>query len=274
VDAPDEKKAEVEQPAAPKPAASAVSADLWKKIQVILSQATPVKYVSKGPDVSMFMRHPPQPPDFVENPGLNERVNTQVDLLKKLYSTFPPDVQEQFPKVLIARLNSRTASVIAHTLVELHYVNSLREWSKIDDVGLAFWRAITEKLRYEHWVFSPDDFQHVLKGLGSIYRTAVAGMSSAGRDTLKKEYQEGSRAKYTLDNEIRPVTQRVEYVRLKAELLNLQNPALDTDRRELLSRLEVLSKGCGNGGKKNGSSPVATRGDWLASGDFRDILRD
>lgn len=239
MDTPEEKKAEPEKTAAVKPGQTTVSADLWKRMQVILSQATPVKYVFRGPDVSIFGGTKKEQ-DFVENPGLYDRLNTQVDLLKKLYTTFPPDVQEQFPKVLLAQLDNRTASVIAHTLVELHYVNALREWSKIDEVGLTFWRAIAEKLRYEHWLFSPDDLQHVFKGMGGIYTTAIAKMSSAGRDTLSKEYQEGNRARYTLDDVIRPITRRVEYVRLKAELLSVQNPALDTDRRELLSRLEVL----------------------------------
>jgi hypothetical protein len=189
--------------------------------------------------VSMFVRHP-KPPDFVESPGLYDRVNVQVDLLKKLYASFPPDVQEQLPKVLLAQLNNRTAAVIAHTLVELHHVNAVREWSRIDESGLTFWRAIAEKLRYEHWLLSPDDLQHVLKGMSGIYATAIAKMSSAGRETLSKEYKEGERAKQLLDNDLRPITTRVEYDRLKAELLNVQNPALDSDRRELLSRLEVL----------------------------------
>jgi len=47
VDGENEKKPIQEQPASQKAAQTTVSADLWKKIQIILSQAGPVRYVSK-----------------------------------------------------------------------------------------------------------------------------------------------------------------------------------------------------------------------------------
>jgi hypothetical protein len=220
-----------------------VSAELRQNTSYILAQAEAKMYGDADPQLSAFRvtfgpKPEPQALVFVEHPGQYSLVNPQVDLLKRLYATYPPEIQAQFPRVLIAQLSKENARVVAQALVELRYVSALREWTRIDDVGVALWEGIEEKLRYEHWTFSQDDIQHIASGMGGIYTASVEKMA-APADPLSGGYRQGLAVQNFLKR-LRAVYKRVQYIRLKDELLNVQNPALDTDRRELLTRLEVL----------------------------------
>jgi hypothetical protein len=214
-----------------------VPRDLWMKTQCVLSAADRTIYRTARPTMVAFEGAP-------ENPFVNEDanevqlVNEQVELLKRLYVTFPPDVQAVFTMTILAQLTTANAQVVAQTIIELHELHHVTEWDRIDEVGQHFVQGITLKLRWEHWKFTEDDISECIRIVSAVRSHAVKEMNEHAR-AMSSEYVTGRSALHYV-NKFLGVHQRVRYVRLKNELRALPNPAIDADRQVLRSRIEAL----------------------------------
>jgi hypothetical protein len=171
-------------------------------------------------------------------------VNPQVDLLRKLYAATPPDQQSFVIDAIAKAADEKSAAVAAHALVELRAVERLKHWGRFGEVTVNVLEAIGEKLVAEHWKFTEDD----IASIASLYGT-VEGKADAVMQQQKEpgqawrpagEWLWAKRANQVVLPTLGRILNSVQYVRLKNQLNELKNPAIDTDRQELLSRLERI----------------------------------
>ena len=112
------------------PVTTSVPRDLWMKTQYILNAADRTIYRTARPTMVAFEGTSEQP--FV-NEDADEvlLVNEQVELLKRLYVTFPPDVQAMFTMTMLGQLTKANAPVVAQTIIELHELHRVTEWTAL-----------------------------------------------------------------------------------------------------------------------------------------------
>jgi hypothetical protein len=218
---------------------------VWDSVQKILAQSEQFRmYQARGahkPVSGLEIRHDEHRPGprVIEKRGSFELVNPQVLLLKRLYASAAPEGKREIASALLAHLTAQNGRVVAQALVELRQTLSLHYLEQIDERFRVLWDGIADKLAVEHWTFGEDDLRHVESGMHRTRVMATAAMPKEQRGLLKNEQQAAHRMLTTLD-ELRKVVERVKYLRIADGLVKVQNPAIDADRRELLSRLDTL----------------------------------
>ncbi len=205
--------------------------ELRKRVAIIVSQAKP--------DQSMYKIHVPirrlESEEFIANPGEAELSNDQLDLLKIVYAECR-DARSKllFVNCLFSVLGFSTAQLIGHIVIEIGSLDKLRNLLTVVPgrlgVTLGLWTAFAEKLTYESHKFSETD----LDFLEETNKIAVEILAKSGDNSssLQSLMSCLARAKSKI--------QRVQYLRLRKELFEGQNPEINTDKQTLVSRLEAL----------------------------------
>lgn len=169
-----------------------------------------------------------------------EMVNEQVDYLKRLYASISPDLQREFTSELEAQLDERNAPIVAQTLLEFRDTLGLYYWQRFDETALNFWSAIADKVALEHWYFTDEDLDRIESGLYRLRCQLDSALERhrSGNGRPEEIHTVGRASEVFAD--VQRVLDRVRYLRIGMELQGIRNPAIDTDRRTLLSRLETL----------------------------------
>lgn len=219
---------------------------LSTKIQHVLRQADPNRMYRyrEGTDIKAanYFREVACPNDdgVIEKRNLVVLVNEQVDYLRKLYSTAPPEHQQSFSSQLLAQLDADNAAIVAQTVLELRDTLVLFYWEQFDDAAMNFWSAVADKLALEHWDFTEEDLERIDGGWYRLTcQLALAKERELSPDRRPGEFRTIEVGRRVL-GDLRRVLDRVRYLRIRDELHGVTNPAIDTDRRVLLSRLEDL----------------------------------
>jgi hypothetical protein len=215
-----------------------VPAEIWQKVQLILSQSDNQKMYRDAQGFKSAMEARRHSFNVLERPQY-DFVNPQVELLTRLHATVRADLQESVMLSVIACAAESNAQVVAHTLVELREVKRLRTWERYDDTTVILLRSLTDKLVIEHWKFSDEDFESIGMLTSRVYASAKQRVNGE-QPVSQQDWQLAKDASEVIVPSFGRVLTRVRYLRLADELLNLQNPAVDVDRRELLSRLDAL----------------------------------
>jgi hypothetical protein len=168
-------------------------------------------------------------------------VSEPVILLKKLYASCRRDEQRQFCSALLGKLSAKNGVIVAHALVELSDTASLRYWELINEASIRLWSGIADKLAIEHWTFSDKAIEDVAAGRHRLeIHSGAAVQRNAGQ--ANEQFRLG-RSMHAVVSDLREIIDRVQYLRVAAQLKNFGNPAIDADRQILLSRLEGLGFG-------------------------------
>lgn len=194
------------------------------------------------------------PGTHVAKAGEVRMISEPAILLQRLYAGADPTDRQSFAPMLLALLDLRTARVIARTLAATGNLSALQELSRVDSAAEDLWRGLIHVLRFESPLFSEVDLQVVEKA--ATLASAMAGREAAvemeelnttppvpgvprpfvGRRVVHRLPTPLSQAV----DELHAVVSRIRYLRLAKTLRENQNPAIDADRQELLSRLQSL----------------------------------
>lgn len=215
---------------------------LTRRIRIVLQQSNESEMYREANSGNILsaeaIRDPDSysPPYVVKVPGRYELVNPQIILLRRLYASCSIEEQRVFSSALQLEINQRNARIVAHLLVELKEFLTLRYWERFDTVARAFWLGVADKLAVEHWAFTGDNIDSVRVGvarIGSLCDSAIGQPDDAERWESAKLMRKALRV-------VSEIIDLVDYARLEAELTAESNPAVDSDRRVLLTRLQEL----------------------------------
>ena len=173
------------------------------------------------------------PNTYVAPEGKVELISEPALLLERLYAGASPEDRAAFVLALFGALNAQSARVVARTLAATHNLAPLAVTRKLRS-GEELWRGLVHTLRFESGLFSEKDLQTVLAAARpakevarpfAVERSNVSGRLHPGRDYWP---------------EVRSVVERIRYLRLARNIREGRNPAVDTDRQVLLSRLQAM----------------------------------
>jgi hypothetical protein len=189
-----------------------------QRFKTILWQASRRVAYSIGPNASPGLSSN----EIVAKPGDYILDNEQVRLLKVQWSASSAEEKAAFEDKLSTLCDVDTAGTLVHALVEL------QRWSALLDLAgrvvtaepqfYAVWEALRSKLSTEPHLFSPTNLQ-------AIRRLA---------NTTHMEYHPsgvGARGP-----SVGAIIDRIEYLRLRDELLETVNPELNADRAIVVER--------------------------------------
>jgi hypothetical protein len=182
------------------------------------------------------------PHEFVAEPGQFTNCNQDVVLLKKLYGTFTPRQQADFPLVLRALLRKENARIIASVVVELHLTDSEFAPAGSGDAAQFFWTGLADKLAMEPTILSDDELSSAMRaGIAALREVQKKTPSRAGSGAYTPTQDEVAARRLAFDvDRLRKVVEGIRRNRLASQLHREQNPVVDTDRRALIGRLEQL----------------------------------
>ena len=201
--------------------------ELKRRISYILSQVGQDEVIYRFPSVDPLRS---ASADFVAAPGEAEIANEKLLLLRRLYGQCAPELRTQFVSFLLGNLKPGNAYFICHAVLAIGNLSNLKQdlLCSIIEIAEGLWASLAHKLQMEsHW-FSEAD----LNLLEEVHRAAHERFSIV---PLKSE----SPINWHLLRVKRQV-ERVRYLRLAKELSEGQNPEINTDKQELVSRLEAL----------------------------------
>ena len=231
------------------------------KINLILSQVGPSPQIYSHRDktiaaleavVHATQSRVPETSTTVYDPGDHEVTNEQVILLRTLYAAQSAELQATFPAVVFGEMTEGNAAVVIAALLGIGYVAGLiNTLAGQDPVGkmhlrLNLWKALREALSKQSQRFTDQDltelekvrardmtWSRVTQKRGMISGpTAPATVLLPPLPHLRPLIEELERANDTI--------KRVQYLRLKKELLEGANPEINTDKQLLVSRMGQL----------------------------------
>lgn len=208
------------------------------KIRLILGQSEPNNmYRAVGATQSISGAAIRIKRGVLENPSF-ELVNPQVELLKRLYASSEPEDRKHFVSLMLLQLSRTTAPIIANAIVELRSTSALREYQALGEAAAALWLGVADKLAIEHWTFTDDDLSNLTAGIRRVLpnaqNTVRENVHSLNSDFVN------ARAVANAMQTLSEVIDRVRYLRLAQELMQLKNPVIDVDRVVLLGRIVDL----------------------------------
>ena len=227
-----------------------------EQVGLLLGQATHSVY--------RFGRDIVDPKAFVGTVGPNTYVARQGEvavisepalLLERLYAGVSFEDRASFVPALFRDLNEQNARVVARTLAATHNLAPLAETPDMRPGIEELWRGLIHTLRLESVLFSERDLQTVLAAAkradgvarafavkrakvsasprpGWVYRQLPIDTAGGTRYHIRTPFQD-------LVPEAHSVVDRIRYLRLAKTIREGRNPAVDTDRQVLLSRLQA-----------------------------------
>ncbi len=201
--------------------------ELKRRISYILSQVGQDEVIYTFPSVNPLRS---ASADFRAAPGEAEIANQKLLLLKILYGQCTPELKTQFVSILLGNLKPGNASFICHAVLAIGNLSNLKQILLCSSIEIAegLWASLAHKLQMESHRFTEAD----LNLLEEVHRAA------------DKRFSIGAPiSSYQINWHLLSVKQqfeRVRYLRLEKELSEGQNPEINTDKQELVSRLEAL----------------------------------
>lgn len=234
-----------------------------EQVKILLSQARPEHfYRSHGPGFSAPSVHPRSfigeigPNTYVAGPGDSSLISEPAQLLERAYAAASPEERREFAGLLLSRLNRQNARVVARSLAATGKLTALRTHHSSDGAtDEELWRGLIHAMRFEPELFGESDLQAVEAAGQSRLRVVNAAVVErhravqklpsilSGVHTPPSATATRVRAEVLTDpvvNEARAVISRIRYLRLAKEIREQRNPAIDIDRRELMSRLQAM----------------------------------
>jgi hypothetical protein len=201
--------------------------ELNEKTSVILSQVgeNPVIYNSMEGSLNLL-----EIVNLIVEPGQCEVIYEPLLLLRTLFAQCPDELKTEFVPLLLKHMTRSNAMVIAHAVMDARELRRLGSHiGHFTPYYISICKALDQKLAMESYIFNDSD-------LNWIDEAQVTLRQSRLKDT--ESLREGSPVWWLarLKNRIA----RVRYLRLKKELLEGQNPEINTDKQTLVSRLAAL----------------------------------
>jgi hypothetical protein len=206
--------------------------EMKKRIAIILSQADPAAAIYRyrgGKNVG-------ESNNFVAEPGEAEVVHEQLLLLRTLYAQCSPDLKAQFIPLLLQLLTPENAQLVCHGVLDagnardLQYALSSPVTSRT--TAYTLWTALDEKLSMEPHKFSDSDLDLLEATLNTARNQKYKISTASDLFADEKITEQLDKVKRRID--------RVRYLRLKKQLLEGENPEVNTDKQVLVSRLGTL----------------------------------
>jgi len=226
--------------------------ELGRKIDLILSQAhwLPLRsrpfefYAATGSNTTLLSHILERE---VAAPGEYELNGEQITLLLALNAQ-NPELLTDIEAILLDRLDDKTACMVGVTLLVLGRMETLGNLLTNATPGLQvrLWTAVETHLSMQPHTFSESDLFRLLDLSGQVRDTLKPLTSPLGKVDLGMLVGvSGSLIQVAreLDDAITQVTNRitlVQYRRLRKELLEAENPALNTDKQDLTQKLGHL----------------------------------
>jgi hypothetical protein len=193
------------------------------------------------------------PNTFVARSSESSLLSEPAQLLERLYVAADPEERRVFARILIGKLNRTNARVVARTLAATGQLHALHVPTNDDATSEELWRGLIHTMRYESPLFSEQDLQAV----EDAARLRLGTIAEAERERAAQAQQSANmlpgssmprivaRVRYVVPgdpvvNEARAVIARIRYLRLAKTIREHQNPAIDADRQQLLSRLQIM----------------------------------
>jgi hypothetical protein len=221
---------------------------LAAQILLVLSQAKGTIAIKTGPgstttlaDVGSTIPDVSAIVHDSETPG--EAVSEHLDLLRVLYSSTDGTLRETFWETLTHDslwYAPDCMRVIAHLMVELRSLDRicipLFRWDQNYNSATVFWNAIRAKLSFQAPLFSDADLGVLNEKIEATAKALPRSKDSRGVDMILRNAWPLS---WELQATVATIT-RIRYLRLRQRLLSSENPELNTDQKELLSRVHTL----------------------------------
>ncbi len=222
--------------------ASLAMIDLEKKIALILSEA--------DPDTPVYRWHGRPWRDgmdwdtFLAEPGQAEVSKEQILVLEALYAQCHPDVRSGFVSSLVRFVTRENADVVTHALAEIGKLDALESILGSEglplDVRGRVWDAIAKMVGMEPHRLAESDLRF------------LESLIADERERYAKRPPKFLKAWRPVDRPPSPVpppagmtrtaslVQRLRYERLRDQLLEGDNPEINADREELVTRMQKL----------------------------------
>ena len=201
--------------------------ELQKKIDIILSQIGigAVIYDSQqtsGLDLLDLEK-------YIAGPGEIAVINEPLLLLRTLFGQCDPELKAEFIPLLLGSLRPINIRVIGHAVLDVGTLDDLKSLlSRAGLFAVGVWRMFDEKLAMESFRFSETELA-AIEALVAERETKYSKDGPVPRGSLA----------WWVDRVSKRV-KRVQYLRLRQELSEGQNPEINIDRQALISRLEGL----------------------------------
>jgi hypothetical protein len=230
-----------------------------EQVEILLSQARPDGiYLQTYPglprsivDRKASLGHT-GPNTYVAGPGESSLNSEPAALLERLYAAAHPEERNIFSRVVMDRLNQQNARVVARALAATDQLHALYVDVADNATWDELWRGLIHTMRYESPMFSEQDLQTVEQAAQARSRE-LAKRRRAGAVEAQRLPRGGTlgpisrpapiRTSVPHDPvlaEVRAVAARIRYLRLAKAIRESRNPAIDTDRQTLLSRLQIM----------------------------------
>lgn len=214
-------------------------ADLKSRTLLILGQTVGLVTIRRSGHFNTLSLveygNPFDPTLLVSLESENRAENEQLELLRILYSSAPDDLRHDFWQTVTGNAPIQAGNVVGHLIVELQRLDVLPrlKTSNPTDTEAAFlrlvWHALRSKLSLQSVMFSDLDLETLATASVIDHRILTAGGVRISHRPLAAEL---TATLLTI--------RRLQYLRLKDQLLQVENPEINTDRRTLVSRLEQL----------------------------------
>lgn len=229
-----------------------------EQVETLLSQARPDGFYRLTPTgMAASVLNPRAhigdngPNTYVARAGESSLLSEPAQLLERLYATAHPEERRVFARILIGKLNRTNARVVARSLAA---TGNLRAMPTNDDaISEELWRGLIHAMRYESPLFGDEELQ----AIEDAARLRLDVIAKAERDRAEQAQRSanmlpggdipraGVTVRYSVAEdpivkEARAVIARIRYLRLAKAIREHQNPAIDADRQQLLSRLQIM----------------------------------
>jgi hypothetical protein len=201
--------------------------ELNQRISIILSQVAenPVIYNSLRGSFDLL-----KVVNLIEEPGRCEMVYEPLLLLRTLFAQCPHEVKAEFVPLLLSLMTRNNAMVIAHAVMDAGELRHLGPHIRnITVLYVPTCKALDQKLAMESHIFNESDLDWIEEAQARLRQTRLKETES-----LREESPVWWLAR------LKSRIARLRYLRLKKELFEGQNPEINTDKQELVSRLEAL----------------------------------
>lgn len=214
----------------------AVSVELDRRLKFVLTEASgEAKY--QQPDAPGSVGHRGSELRDGRWPRGKWEVGTRaILLLRQLHTTASAEDQRGFLIALRSHLSPENARLAAHLFVELGDFDTLFYWETFDEIARSFWEGVADKVGIEPWLFTDEDLERVSGGIDRIESLATS-VDNNGHRLAKYPVAVGMMS--TIPS-VRRIVNRVRVDRIEESFSAGVNPAIDSDRRQLLSRIQAL----------------------------------
>ena len=223
--------------------------ELTRQVALILSQVRSRPHFTvvpgKAANCLYFDGEPSAPP--VALPGTFELLHEQFHLLRRLYTSLPPDLQSLMPTIAMGQV-ATAPRVVTHALIDWRSTGSLMY---VDQTNLEtvceVAQAVADSLTHRAEFFNESElsnigiFADIQLRKGTELAHAMVDAPPLGR--MPHVDAEVGQRLATLSVRIQTILRRIAYLRFRAELLESGNAEINEDQKVLEGRLERLGLG-------------------------------